>query len=86
MGKKIAVSEGLTPVKKLLNREGYDIINLENDADISGARMKDYAAVIISGMDDNLMGMEDVSTKALVISAEGKDPEEILQELRERRI
>lgn len=44
----------------------------------------DYDAVIVSGLDPNMMGMQDISGKAVVISAAGRKPEEIVAELRHR--
>jgi len=84
MGKRIAVSEALSPVKRALHRAGYDVVNLESDAEISKKGMGDYDAIVISGMDDNLMGMHDISGRATVINATGKDAEEILEELNKR--
>ncbi len=84
MARRVAISDALSPVKRTLNQAGYDVVNLENDADISKKGIGDYDAVILSGMDDNLMGMQDISGKALVINAAGKDPAEILEELNSR--
>ncbi len=81
MSKRVAVSEALSPVKRALHRAGYDVVNLESDADISKKGMGDYDAIIISGMDVNMIGMHDISGRAPVINATGKDPEEILKEL-----
>ena len=84
MGKRIAVSESLAPVKRALNRAGYDVVNLESDAAISEKGMGDYDAIVISGMDQNMMGMQDISGRAVLVDATGKDPEEILDELEQR--
>jgi hypothetical protein len=81
MGKRVAVSESLSPVKRALHRAGYDVVNLESDAEISKKGMGDYDAIILSGMDDNLMGMQDISGRAPVINASGKEPDQILDEL-----
>ncbi len=84
MNKKIAVSDSLTPVKQILNREGFEVINLEHNLEISPLEMNDYRAVILSGVDQNMMGMQDISTEAVVINADGKSPELVLEELRRR--
>jgi hypothetical protein len=84
MGKRVAVSDALSPVKRMLHREGFDVVNLESNAAISEKGMGDYDAVVVSGVDDNMMGMQDISGRALVINAAGKRPEEILDELNRR--
>jgi hypothetical protein len=84
MARRVAISDSLSPVKRTLYQAGYDVVNLESDADISKKGIGDYDAVIVSGMDDNLMGMQDISGKALVINAAGKAPDEILDELNSR--
>ncbi len=84
MGKRIAVSDSLSPVKQMLNREGFEVVNLESNADLSQIGMNDYHAVVVSGLDQNMLGMQDISTKAVVINAAGKRPEEVLEELKVR--
>lgn len=84
MARRIAVSESLSPLKQLLHREGYEVVNLENDADISGAGISEYDAVVVSGMDVNMMGMQDISGRAIVLNAAGREPGEIVEELRNR--
>ena len=84
MHKRIAVSETLSPVKRALHLNGFEVVNLESNAAISEKGMGDYDAVVISGMDENRMGMQDISGRAIVINAAGRDPDEILQELRDR--
>lgn len=84
MGRRIAVSESLTPLKQVLHREGYEVINLENRAEMSKTGIVEYDAVVVSGMDANMMGMQDISGRAVVINAAGKEPQEIVEELRSR--
>ncbi len=84
MAKRIAVSDSLSPVKRLLHLRGYDVVNLESNAEISKKGIGDYDAVIVSGMDNNMMGMQDISGKTHLINASGKDAEEILDELNTR--
>lgn len=84
MGRRVAVSEALSPVKRALHQAGYDVVNLQSDAEISKKGMVDYDAIIISGMDNNMIGMHDISGRAPIINATGKDPEEILEELHKK--
>ncbi len=43
--------------------------------------MEDYDAIVVSGIDENLMGMQQISGRALIVDAAGKSPEEILDEI-----
>lgn len=84
VAKKIAVSGALSPVKRLLNHEGYDVFNIENEEELSGVGMDDYDAIILTGIDRNLMGVHRLFGGAPIIEAAGKSPEEILDELHVR--
>lgn len=78
MRKVVAVEEGLTPITLLLKKEGYDVIGLEGD------RWKSADVVVISGMDSDLMNVQDITTEANVITAAGKTPEEVLRDVKKR--
>lgn len=84
MARRVAVSDSLSPLKQMLHRAGYDVVNLENEAVPSETGMSEYDAVVVSGVDVNLMGMQDISGRSVVINAAGKSPQEILEELRSR--
>jgi len=72
--KKIAVEENLTDVRDLLKENGYEVIDL--------SRQKDADVVVVTGLDSNVMNMQDITTKASVIEAAGKTPPEILKHVR----
>lgn len=77
MAERIAVEAGLDYVKRYLARQGYDVVDLTGG--VNGA-----AAVVISGQDEAFLGRADCTTNVPVISAEGRTPEEILTDLRQR--
>ncbi len=72
---RIAVDEGLTNVREFLRREGFEVVLPENATDV--------AAVVVSGMQENMLGREDVMIDAPVVDARGKTPAEILGALRD---
>lgn len=77
-GKTIAVEEGLKPVRLALEREGYRVIG-------TGAEeWKDADAVVLSGGSEDMLGYQSPGTRAVVITANGRTPEEILKELKRR--
>lgn len=75
MEKIVAVEEDLKGLKEALAAQGYEVVGLEED------QRERAQAFVISGMDQNLMGMEDIKTKAPVISAAGRSSEEIVKSI-----
>lgn len=77
MNRTIAIEEGVSNhIKATLQGEGYKAVKPG-----SGGKVD---ATIVSGMDDNVMGIHDIQGKSAVIEAAGKTDEQILKELRER--
>ncbi|MEW6274507.1 MAG: YkuS family protein [Bacillota bacterium] len=73
----IAVEDNLTGVRDLLEKNGYAVVSL--------SRQRDADAVVVTGLDNNVLNMQEISTKVPVIDAAGKTPEEILAGLRQYR-
>jgi hypothetical protein len=71
----VAVQDGLDPVRNALLAEGYHIVDLRhvNNADL----------VVLNGINENLMGIADTSTKAPVITANGLTPTQVVNEVRD---
>lgn len=75
MAKKIAVEENLTGLRELLRKQGYTVVNPGGDENV--------LAVVVTGLDNNTMNMQDITTKVPVIDAAGKTPDQILARIRE---
>ena len=75
MEKIVAVDEALEGLKEVLVSRGYQVIGME-EVDTDRAH-----ALVISGLDQNIMGMQDIKTKVPVISAEGKTWDEIVKNI-----
>src|SRR5690554_1515696 len=75
---RIAVEDGLTQIEAALRQEGYQVV----DPDESGSNVD---AMVITGMDENLMGITDTLLTGVVIDATDLDANEVLSEL-ERRL
>jgi hypothetical protein len=71
MTKRIAVEDNLSPVKDFLTSQGCEVIDVES------AMYTQVDAVVLSGVKQNLLGMQDIMIDAPVITASGKTPEEI---------
>lgn len=77
---KIAVQRGLTPVQEYLEDRGYEVETVDFDA-FSKAQNEYYDAIVLTGMSNNFLGMEDTATDAPVIDATGMTPEEICEQI-----
>lgn len=76
--KKVAVDEGLpSGLREMLKKEGYEVV--------SPYRGQNVDAIITTGLDNNVMNMQDIRDTAPVIDASGKTPEDIIRRLREIR-
>ena len=76
---RIGVEESLTQVKEALMEMGHEVIELRTEED---ARQCDCC--VISGLDKNVMGMQDIVTTGSVINAQGYNAQEISQMVNER--
>ncbi|MHB8756615.1 MAG: YkuS family protein [Bacillota bacterium] len=73
----IAVEGTLSPVADILRRQGYQVIDTEGD--ISGANV-----IVVSGLDDNLTGRQDMVAEVPVINADGQTPKDVLRSVKEK--
>lgn len=73
MERKIAVEDGLGPVKEYLRNKGYQVVSMQAGQQVDGA--------VVSGMDNNMMDIQNVVIDAPVVNARGRTPQDILQEL-----
>ncbi len=75
MAKKIAVEESLSDLKDALMRQGYEVV--------PPGKTNNVMAMVVTGMDNNLMNMENIAINAPVIDASGFTTEQILSRIRE---
>ncbi|MFZ5634213.1 MAG: YkuS family protein [Bacillota bacterium] len=75
----MAVEEGISDnLREMLKKEGYEVV--------SPYRGQNVDAIIISGLDNNVMNMQDIADTAPVIDASGKTAGDIIRRLREIRL
>jgi len=77
---KIAVEVGLTDIRKALESKGFDVVMLKQESD---AQQCDCC--VISGIDRNVMGMQNTVIEGPVIDCNGMDTNQICEEV-ERRL
>ncbi|QHS22094.1 hypothetical protein GWK91_03665 [Virgibacillus sp. MSP4-1] len=76
---RVGVEESLTDVKSALQEKGYDVVDLHsmNDA-------QNCDCCVVTGQDQNVMGMTSDVPDASVIQAKGMTAQDVLQEVEER--
>lgn len=78
--KTIAVEPPLSPVVDTLKQAGYHVVSLDDDA------WRTAQAIVVQGMDDHFLGMQDPETHAPVIDADGMTPDQVLAEVNRRAL
>jgi hypothetical protein len=74
MVKTVAVETGLKPVKSFLEQQGCQVVDMTSASSCKGA-----ACAVLTGGDQNLMGIETVEVDVPVINADGMSPEQVYQ-------
>jgi predicted Fe-Mo cluster-binding NifX family protein len=75
---KVAVEDGLRPFQEALKNAGFVVVEMRAPGEISGLNPH---AVVVSGMDDDFLGMTDAGGIP-VVSAAGQTPEEVVHDVR----
>ncbi|WML47931.1 YkuS family protein [Neobacillus sp. PS3-34] len=73
---KIGVEQSLTNIQQALREKGHDVVELKQESDA-----QDCAFCVITGIDSNVMGMQDTTTQATVIEANGLSADEVCQQV-----
>jgi hypothetical protein len=71
---RIGVEESLTAVSEALKEKGYDVVTLRNESDLNGVD-----CCVITGQDNNVMGIQTTATKSPVIDASGMNADEVCE-------
>lgn len=73
---KIGVEQSLTNIQQVLREKGYDVVELTQESDAQNC-----SCCVITGLDSNIMGMQDISIKGSVIEANGLTADEVCQQV-----
>lgn len=76
---KIGVEQSLTNVTQALKEKGYNVVELKNEQDAKGCD-----CCVITGGDENVMGIQNVVTEGSVIDATGLSADEVCQHVESR--
>lgn len=81
--KRVAIEGTLGNVGMFLEEKGYEVVNLDPHTQ-TGIELKNCDAIVISGMDRNLMGYTTIKTESPVIEASGMTPEQVYEQIKDR--
>lgn len=78
MPKRIAFENRLTPIRRHLQEQGCEVVDLDSE------HAAQCDCCVIAGDDENVMGIQTTHTFAPVINAHGMTPEEVQQQIEAR--
>jgi hypothetical protein len=76
---KIGVEQSLTDVQQALQQKGYDVVQLNNEDDAKGCD-----CCVVTGIDNNVMGISNSVTAGSVIEASGLTADQVCQQVESR--
>ncbi len=79
MKAKVAVEGNLTGVKDYLQKKGWDVSSLQSTGNLDS-----FDAIVVTGQDSNILGIEKTQTKTPIITARGQSAEQVYDEIRKR--
>ncbi len=74
----VAVATELGNVRAQLEARGFTVV------DLKGTDLKQVDAVVVSGVSENLTGIQNIETEAPVIAASGRGAAEVAADVAER--
>jgi hypothetical protein len=80
---KIAIEPNLTPIKEYLTRQGYQVesVNFNTQPPVN---LNGYDAFVVTGLNNDFLGVEKTETRAAVINAAGMSPEDVAKALKQQ--
>ena len=82
--KKVAIQNGLSSIKDYLSKEGYTVKEFDNRKKNAGNFLDKYDAVVVTGVNQNIMGIEDTISSTTIIDATGMTAEEVKARIDEK--
>lgn len=78
---RIGVEQSLTDIREALSELGYEVTELRHAEDADGVA---FDFCVVSGLDTNVMGIQNAKTDAAIIEANGMTANEVVHEIRSR--
>ncbi|MEN6314089.1 MAG: YkuS family protein [Clostridiaceae bacterium] len=80
MNKTIAVERNLTPVIEYLSEKGYKVEGIDLGSEYS-KNIDKYDAIVVTGMNKDFLGVQDIVSKIPVIEAKGLSAEQVYSQI-----
>ncbi|RDI43203.1 YkuS family protein [Falsibacillus pallidus] len=81
MSKRVGVEQSLSNVSEVLRAKGYEVVELKNENDAANCD-----CCVVTGQDNNVMGIQNVVTAGSVINAHGMSADQVCQEIESKFI
>lgn len=82
--KTIAVERDLSNISEYLKKQGYNIEEIDSHRKNIKDFIDGFDAVIVTGIDGDIMGIQDTNAKTSIIEAKGMSPKDVQNELEKR--
>jgi hypothetical protein len=79
MARRIGVEESLQNVVQALREKGHDVVELKQESDAQGCD-----CCVVTGLDSNVMGIQNAATQGSVIEASGLSADQVCQQVESR--
>ena len=79
IGKKIGVEQSLTNIQAALREKGYEVVSFVSLQTESDAQNVDCC--VVTGLDSNVMGIQNTTTSASIIEANGLSADDVINEI-----
>jgi len=80
MIRKVAVEQSLTQVKDFLAQKGYSVDSISFGREYTRS-LDEYDAVVVTGINENFLGVQNISTNASIINAKGLTAEQVYSQI-----
>lgn len=74
--KRIGVEQSLTNIQEALREKGYEVVSLQTESDA-----QNVDCCVVTGLDSNVMGIQNATTTASVIEANGLSADDVINEI-----
>ena len=74
--KKIGVEQSLTNIQAALREKGYEVVSLQTESDA-----QNVDCCVVTGLDSNVMGIQNTTTSASIIEANGLSADDVINEI-----
>jgi len=79
--KKVAVEKGLSNVQNFLTQQGITVETLDTQNKANSQYLSQYDAIVVSSLDNNVMGITNTLTKIPIINASGLTPQDVYNQI-----